>query len=1442
MSTQTNNFLVMEQDGSGNFTGLTRTLSTSDAVSIGAINFTFAGAMDFDAGMTVASGQSIAGDGTLTVSGSTITLDPSANLVVALPGTGGSNAFSVQDSNAAEIFKVADDGALTLGKSSTSSTFSGSVVISEDLTVNGTTTTVHSTVVTIDDNILVVNAGPSVTKDAGYVAQRWQTENDAGTGDVVSDLPLLSGVAQAGGATAITLAADASAEDDYFNGMYLKIASGTGIDQVRLITDYDGTSKVATVSGWTTPPDATSNYDLFNKVYTGWIYDESADVMKVWAFPTDPGATEVPAATASDLSLTALNLTASGSVESTGTMTSGGDFDVNTNKFTVASASGNTLVAGTLTSTGAVEADSTLGADGDFRVGAAGASKFTVTAASGNTAVVGTLDVTGVAEFDNTLGADGNLRVGSGGASNFSVLAASGNTTVGGTLTQTAGQVTLNGNVDATAGLDVTGAALTAAAGLTVSAGAMDIDVATDMAAALTMSGNSATITHSGTTSLVIASTSGFVGVEDVQFAGANVGVSGDTDLLQLASGALDVNGTLTATGDFDVNTDKFTVAAASGNVGLAGTLTTADDKAVNLGDTVLTSTSAYSAMVITGDAWMFNMTPGAGMGVKLADQLALVFGTDNDHRIGHLADGFTWEFDNANANGITTFVLGADTSSSKYKIENNSLSTLFEIDGTGQADFTGNVDAQNGLDVTGAALTAAAGFTVSAGAMDLDGTIFALDTTSTLSLDAADTTNLTMAANDAGTKTLTIAATNAGAGDSDVAISADGAVTINATNGSVAVESVYFSGAVIGLVGDSDLMTLSNGDVTVAGNINATTLDIGGTIDLVGTLDDDTFGTASNTTLATSESIKAYVDAQATAASLGITGDTGSDTVDLDSETLYFSGGNGIDTTVTNNDVSIAFATTASPSSWAMDTGVLSLDGTDTTNLTMTANDAGPKTLAIAASNAGAGTANLDMDADGAFTLDAGSLSIDATGDSNLSTTGGTLYLETKGAGDVMAIEATGLMDINALANLDIDVTGSYDMLSSGVWNMAGTGNCKAKVTSGDLTLETLTAGDIKLNATGNVVIDATAGFDFDAQADITLNAGTGGNLSLGNTRRATTTVKATALTLDSSGLMDVNAGANLDIDATGTCDIDSTGAMSLDAGAASNFTTSVGALTLNGAAGVNIAGNAAEVDITTSGALDLNSGAGTWDASTLSLDAAGDANLSTTGGTLYLETKGAGDVMAIEATGLMDINALANLDIDVTGAYTLDTTGAADFTFGAASTMTVPAATGSAFAIDDGTVDYLAVNTSVGFVALPKFALADAGVGALFTSGAAFSAGDAVRIDSAGKLQAANCATDAAARFMGVVLDNASAIDEDDKRVASASGAVKALIFNGTALQSSDVSKPVYLSATDGEVTIDVPQTSGHTIYQIGFLSDATDGTHGDVVLFPRYVGKVA
>ena len=74
----------------------------------------------------------------------------------------------------------------------------------------------------------------------------------------------ITGTAQAGSAGSITLDAGESATDDIYNGMIITITSGTGDGHVGVITDYVGSTKVATVKASTAAftPGASSGYSI----------------------------------------------------------------------------------------------------------------------------------------------------------------------------------------------------------------------------------------------------------------------------------------------------------------------------------------------------------------------------------------------------------------------------------------------------------------------------------------------------------------------------------------------------------------------------------------------------------------------------------------------------------------------------------------------------------------------------------------------------------------------------------------------------------------------------------------------------------------------------------------------------------------------------------------------------------------------------------------------------------------------------------------------------------------------------------------------------------------------------------------------------------------------------------------------------------------------------
>lgn len=134
-----------------------------------------------------------------------------------------------------------------------------------------------------------------------------------------------SNTAQAGGSASITLDASASSTTDYYKGLLIYLTGGTGVGQGRLVTAYNGTTKVATIApAWATNPDNTSTFA---------IMDSAGSDIQLWVGST-PNALisgRVDANTQATASSLTFNLTGnvSGSV---GSVTSGVTVTTNNDK------------------------------------------------------------------------------------------------------------------------------------------------------------------------------------------------------------------------------------------------------------------------------------------------------------------------------------------------------------------------------------------------------------------------------------------------------------------------------------------------------------------------------------------------------------------------------------------------------------------------------------------------------------------------------------------------------------------------------------------------------------------------------------------------------------------------------------------------------------------------------------------------------------------------------------------------------------------------------------------------------------------------------------------------------------------------------------------------------------------------------------------------------
>ena len=215
--------------------------------------------------------------------------------------------------------------------------------------------------------------------------------------------------------------------------------------------------------------------------------------------------------------------------------------------------------------------------------------------------------------------------------------------------------------------------------------------------------------------------------------------------------------------------------------------------------------------------------------------------------------------------------------------------------------DINGNVDISGTLTIGGAGISEAElevldGATISTGEINiLDGDTSATSTTvvdadrvvlndngtmvqvAVTDLAAYFDDEITAMPNLVTTAATTVGALNSGSITSGFGTINTGASTITTTGlisgGSLDIDDVLINGATIGHTSDTDLITLADSVVTVAGEVSVTTLDIGGTnvtstaaelniLDGKAFLDEDNLATNSATGIASQQSIKAYVDA----------------------------------------------------------------------------------------------------------------------------------------------------------------------------------------------------------------------------------------------------------------------------------------------------------------------------------------------------------------------------------------------------------------------------------------------------------------------------------------------------------------------------------------------------------------------------------------------------
>jgi len=275
----------------------------------GSINYTCNGATSLYSNATESDNQDL----NISVTGNT-----NSKVNISSSGTN-YDAIKLETNNSGGIYltsqaeaRIESNSSIEIGTNSTEKinvgTGTSTTTIFGNLDVKGTVTTIESQIVTIDDNIVLINNGPSGLRDSGIAVKRFQSANDISYGDVASYEQDQTGNVQTGNNTVTTVHLGFGANGsilDYYKGWWVKIISGTGSGQVRKIKSYDNSTKIATIYSsadqislgnpspiigldFNTIPDITSTYGLYPCNYLMEIWDESNNEFALCCSATDP--------------------------------------------------------------------------------------------------------------------------------------------------------------------------------------------------------------------------------------------------------------------------------------------------------------------------------------------------------------------------------------------------------------------------------------------------------------------------------------------------------------------------------------------------------------------------------------------------------------------------------------------------------------------------------------------------------------------------------------------------------------------------------------------------------------------------------------------------------------------------------------------------------------------------------------------------------------------------------------------------------------------------------------------------------------------------------------------------------------------------------------------------------------------------------------------------
>ena len=595
-----------------------------------------------------------------------------------------------------------------------------------------------------------------------------------------------------------------------------------------------------------------------------------------------------------------------------------------------------------------------------------------------------------------------------------------------------------------------------------------------------------------------------------------DVTIAGDQKLIVSASGGLQVTG-----GALDVNTSvdvdltgAFAVdgaqAVAFGANSAVSTFTADASGAISLdaGGASNLTTSA-GALTLSGAGGVTVTSTGGTLALNGAGQIVDLDATTLD------VDGGSMSFDG------TAFNLGV---AAALPIDMNA--TTFDVDASGAVTLTGGAESK--INTTAGDLTLDA----EAASLILDGGEAAADAVKIHASNAAGGIDI-----DAGTGGIDVLTSAA------VSIDAAAASNLTVTGADLTISTITSGAVLVDAAGELDLTAAGLMDINAGANLD---IDVTGTFDLLASGAFSIDGTGASNVSATSGDLTistvtsghlvlasasnidvdgSLIEIDATGA-ISIAAASASDFTVAANLTVETTGAGVLDLkSAAEVQVTTAlFDVNASGAVEVDAAGAISLDSTATaSNFSLTANDAGPATLTIAAANAGDGAANLDIDVKSAVTIDSASISLDATNAPNLTVTGSgeSLTLAAAGGGaQKVEISSAGTgsdaLDINATAGgIDIDAADDITIDTAKGLSLQAAGDSDLSLIANEATDQTLTIdaqnagvgmGILALDADDQIKIGDTnqAGLQIDLDAFASFNVGAGVSVVAGETLAA--------------------------------------------------------------------------------------------------------------------------------------------------------------------------------------------------------------------------------------------------------------------------------------------------------------------------------------------------